>query len=165
MANMLIKISSPKDFWAGLIYIAIGAAAIWIGSAYRFGVAGRMGPGYFPFVLASGLVAVGVVSFVRSFVVPGGGIGKIAWKPLFVILLANLLFGFLLPRAGLVVALIALTLVSAAASREFRFEWRASLGLGVLVLFCALVFVKGLGVPMPIVGSWLEPYVPASWLF
>jgi hypothetical protein len=26
-----------------------------------------------------------------------------------------------------------------------------------LIVFCAIVFVKGLGVPMPLLGSWLEP--------
>lgn len=162
---MQVKIASPKDFWAGLIYIAIGAAAIWIGSNYRFGVAGRMGPGYFPFVLSGGLMIIGTISLGRSFIVPGSAIGKIAWKPMCLVLVANLLFGYLLTRTGLAVALIALTLVSAAASREFRFDWRASIGLCVLILFCALVFVKGLGVPMPIVGTWLEPYVPTSWMF
>ena len=44
--------------------------------------------------------------------------------------------------------------VSAAASEKFRFEWKAVLGLIVLIAFCALVFVMGLGVPMPLIGTW-----------
>ena len=41
-------IRNPKDFWAGLVYIAFGVAAILIALKYPVGSAGRMGPGYFP---------------------------------------------------------------------------------------------------------------------
>jgi hypothetical protein len=64
---------------------------------------------------------------------------------------------------GLIVALLILVLVSAAASVKFSFDWRAVAGLFLLIAFCSLVFVKGLGVPMPLVGTVLEPYAPA-WL-
>ena len=47
--------------------------------------------------------------------------------------------------------------MSAAASEHFKFDWKATAGLVALVVFCALVFVKGLGVPMPLVGTWLQP--------
>ena len=67
---------------------------------------------------------------------------------------ATALFGFLLTTAGLIIALIALSLVSAAASHYFKFDWKAIGALIVLVVFCALVFAKGLGVPMPLLGTW-----------
>ncbi len=161
---MLSRVSSPKDFWTGLIYVGFGAAALWIGADYKFGTAGRMGPGYFPKVLASLLILLGAVSLVRSLVVKGTPISEVLWRPLILILLATALFAFLLPRAGVVVALLSLSLVSAAASREFRFDWRATAGLVGLIAFCVLVFVKGLGVPMPITGSWLQPVVSIPWL-
>lgn len=163
---MFAKILSPKDFWSGLIYIAFGVAALLIGQGYNMGTAGRMGPGYFPKVLAGLLILIGLASFLRSFFAKGAPIEKIAIKPLVLLLSACALFGLLLNRVGLVVSLLVLVLVSAAASREFRLDWRAALGLVVLVVFCVLVFVKGLGVPMPIVGAWLEPYVGpfAAWL-
>ena len=56
-------------------------------------------------------------------------------------------------------------LVSASASPKFRWDVRAAAGLLALIVFCVLAFVKGLGVPMPILGSWLEPLaVMAPWL-
>jgi hypothetical protein len=152
------RISSPKDFWTGLIYVAFGAVALWLGANYNMGTAGRMGPGYFPKVLAAILIVLGTISVARSFVSKGAPVEPIALKPLVLLLLASALFGLLINRAGLIVALLALVLVSAAASREFKFSWSALLGLVGLVVFCALVFVKGLGVPMPIIGTWLEPY-------
>ena len=148
------SIRNPKDFYAGLIYIAFALAGILIGRNYSFGTAGRMGPGYFPVVLSCVLLAFGVASVVRSFVRPGEPIGGFAWKPALLVLGATALFGALIETAGLPIAMIALVLVSAAASAKFRFEWGATLGLIGLVVFCSLVFVWGLGVPMPLRGSW-----------
>ncbi|MEQ1611832.1 MAG: tripartite tricarboxylate transporter TctB family protein, partial [Hyphomicrobiaceae bacterium] len=104
------------------------------------------------------------VSLARSFITKGEPITEILWKPMALILIANALFAFLLPRAGIVVALLALCLTSAAASREFRFDWKATAGLIALVVFCVVVFVKGLGVPMSITGSWFAPFVTVPWL-
>jgi Tripartite tricarboxylate transporter TctB family len=157
-------VRAPKDFWAGAICSAIGAFALWVGQDYKFGTAGRMGPGYFPIVLSWMLVGLGALSIARSFVRTGEPVTAILWKPMFLILLATGLFGFLLPRAGLVIALLTLCLVSAAASNQFRFDWKATAGLFLLITGCVLVFVKGIGVPMPIIGTWLEPYLSIPWL-
>lgn len=152
---MRALVRSPKDFGAGALYVAFGLAAVWIGRDYTFGTGARMGPGYFPSVLGGLLVLFGLAAIVRSFVQSGGPMGTIAWKPLFLVVFATVLFGFLLPRVGLPVSLILLALVSAAASEKFRFEWRAALGLVALVALCALVFVTALGVPLPLFGTWL----------
>jgi hypothetical protein len=147
-------ISNPKDFGASLIYLGLGAAALWIGKDYSMGTTDRMGPGYFPFVLACVLILLGLIALVRSFVVVGEPIGGFAWKPLVLVLTATALFGFLINRAGLIISLLVLVLISAAASSKFRLEWRPALGLIALVVFCSLVFVTGLGVPMPLLGYW-----------
>lgn len=154
---MFSKITSPKDFWAGLIYVGFGIAVLWIGAEYKFGTAGRMGPGYFPKVLACLLIMLGCASLIRSFFAQGEPISKIAVKPLILVLLACALFGVLLAPIGLIGALLVLCLVSAAASRDSAFEWKAIAGLAALIVFCTLVFVKGLGVPMPLVGTWIAP--------
>jgi hypothetical protein len=47
----------------------------------------------------------------------------------------------------------ALVIISAYAS--IRFRWGEALALAAgLTLFCIFVFLKGLGVPLSIVGSW-----------
>jgi Tripartite tricarboxylate transporter TctB family len=156
-------VRSPKDFWTGMIYVAVGVAGFVISRDYSFGTAGRMGPGYFPNVIAGLLVLFGAIALVRSLLQAGEPIGSIPWKALILILAGVVSFGFLLPTLGLVVAMVVLVLLSAAASAKFRFEWGAVAGLVALVVFCSIVFVKGLGVPMPLVGTWLEPVLPA-WL-
>jgi putative tricarboxylic transport membrane protein len=54
---------------------------------------------------------------------------------------------------GLIVVLPLLVIISAFASMRFR--WRPTIVMAFgLTLFCVLVFIKGLGVPLPIFGSW-----------
>lgn len=153
---MALAIRSPKDFWAGLLYGAVGAAAVVIARDYSWGRGGRMGPAYFPTILGALLLLIGIVSLVRSFTVRGEPIGPIAWKGAAFVTASTVLFGFLLRPAGLLPALAVLVLGSAAASTRFRFEWRALALMLVLIAFCALVFVKGLGLPVPLFGPWLR---------
>ena len=53
---MKLEIRNNKDFWAGMMFIGIGAAAMFIARDYPFGSALRMGPGYFPSVLGGILI-------------------------------------------------------------------------------------------------------------
>ena len=147
-------IRAPKDFWTGVIYLAVGALGIVVGREYSFGSAGRMGPGYFPYVISCLLILFGVITLVRSFMTDGEPVGALAWKAIGLVVGSVVAFGLLLPTAGLIVAMTVLVLMSAAASEKFRFEVKATAGLVGLVVFCSLVFVKGLGVPMPLLGSW-----------
>ena len=149
-----MRIRNPRDFWAGAIYLALAIAAIWIGQNYQLGTSERMGPGYFPTALGSILALFGVVSLGRSFVRQGEAISAIAWRPLALVLGSTVLFGLLLPRAGLLIALPCLIVVSALASRNSRFDVTSIAALVGLFAFCVVVFVKGLGVPMPLIGNW-----------
>jgi hypothetical protein len=147
-------IRHPKDFWTGIIFLTIGMAAIIIGFDYPMGTAGRMGPAYFPSVLGGLLSLVGMIGIIRSLLRPGEPIGKFHIKDIALILLAVVLFGFLMRGAGLVPAVLVLVLMSAYASPKFT--WGASLLLAIgLVVFAVVVFVKLLGLPMPILGPWL----------
>jgi Tripartite tricarboxylate transporter TctB family len=147
-------IRSPKDFWTGVIYLVLGGAAVFLAWEYGMGSATRMGPGYFPSVLGGLLLVFGVIAVIRSFMQDGEPIGGFAWKAAALVIGGTLLFGFLMRTAGLVIAILVLVLVTAAASSKFRFEWKAVAGLILLIAFCSLVFVKALGVPMPLLGSW-----------
>ena len=148
-------IRNPKDFFAGAIYSAFGLAAIIIGRAYPMGTATKMGAAYFPTVLGGLLLFIGVIAMVRAFLVNGEAIGKFAFKGAVLVIGATLLFGLLLRGAGLILALLALVLISAYASREFRWGPTLALAFG-LIVFCIAVFVKGLGVPLPLLGSWFN---------
>ena len=148
-----MSIRNPKDFWAGLIYVTLGLAAVYIAQDYEMGTATRMGPGYFPTMLGGLLALIGVASLVRSFYVPGEPVGTLAIKAMLLICGGTLLFALMLRGAGMIVSMIVLVLVSSYASVRFRPGPAVLLAVG-LTAFCILVFIRGLGVPMPLVGSW-----------
>ena len=146
-------IRHPKDFWTGFMFLSFGLSVHIIGRDYMMGTAGKMGPGYFPFVLSIVLSLIGLAGIVRSFFVQGDAVGKFYLRELFLILSAVVLFGFLIRGAGLVPACGVLIVLSAFASPKFH--WRSAILLAVgLSVFSVLVFVKLLGLPMPIFGPW-----------
>jgi len=146
-------IRSAKDFWTGLIYIFFGSSAIFIAREYGLGTGVKMGPAYFPTVLGGLLVCIGAISVIRSFIVSGPPIGAFAFKGMVLITLSVLLFGFAVRGAGLAVALPLLVVISASASTRFR--WRPTILMAVgITIFCVLVFLKALGIPLPVIGPW-----------
>ena len=146
-------IRAPKDFWSGLIFTAMGAGAVFLGGESSMGTATKMGPAYFPTVLGVLLALIGGALVARAFVVTGEGLGGFALRPLVLVLGATILFGLLVRGTGMVLALIVLVLLSAAASRLVR--WGPAIALAVgLAAFSAVVFVKVLGLPIPLVGRW-----------
>jgi hypothetical protein len=147
-------IRAPKDLGSGALFMVIGGAAIWIARAYPLGSPSRMGPGYFPTALGAIVALIGLALVVRSLRSPGEAISAIAWRPLLCITGAMVLFAALVRGAGLIVALPALVLISALASPDSSGRARAALAVG-LTAFSVLVFVRALGLPLPVVGSWL----------
>jgi hypothetical protein len=113
-----------------------------------------MGPGYMPCVVASILIGFGIVSLIRAVKIEGEEVGKLSARPLIGVLGGVLFFAYFVERLGLVPSIVALALISAAASRDFRLQLFALAGLALFVAICCLLFVKGLGVPLPLFGSW-----------
>lgn len=153
---MRIAVATRKDFWTGVIYVVIGVSAFVIARNYALGSAARMGPGYFPTAVALLLTAVGVAIVVRSFFRQGELIDRFAWKPMLLVLGSIVAFGILINRAGLVLAAVVLVLGCAAASERFRIGWLPVLGMAALIAFCVIVFVIGMGIPMPLIGPWFS---------
>ncbi len=141
-------IRHPKDFFAGLIFIAFGLAAIIIGSNYSLGSAARMGPGYFPRILGILLLVLGSALSLRALKIKGDPIPRWHWKPMLIVLGSVIAFGVLVNYIGLVVATIGLVFCSSAASHEFR--PREALVSGVLLATLAVgVFIYGLSLQLP----------------
>lgn len=83
-----MQIKSRQDFWAGLMFIALGVVFAWGATEYSFGSAARPGPGYFPFGLGILLALLGALVLLGALTLEtadGGRIGRIAWRPLLII--------------------------------------------------------------------------------
>lgn len=148
-----LRIPNPKDFWTGVIFVALGAAAVVLAREYPFGTSIKMGPGYFPTVLGMLLAAVGLLIVLRGLLRSGTAVDKFAYRELILVLSGTVLFGLLLRGAGLIAAVLLLVGISAHASRKFRWGPTVALGAG-MAAFCVLVFVKALGMPIPMFGTW-----------
>ena len=155
-----MAIKSQKDFFSGLMFMAVGVAFAWGASTYNVGSGARMGPGYFPLMLGVLLALIGVVITFTALVVESEGgdkIGKWAWKPLFFIIAANVVFGILLaglpgiklPAMGLIVGIYALTFIASMAEAGWKFKTTFILAT-VLAVGSYLAFVVALKLQFPV---------------
>jgi hypothetical protein len=62
----MIRIRSPQDLGAGLLFLAIGGAGVLIGQDLAFGTARRMGPGFFPTIISALIMLIGVLVALRG---------------------------------------------------------------------------------------------------
>ncbi len=146
---MAFQIRHPRDFFSGLIFIAVGIIALVIGRDYSLGTPTRMGPGYFPALLGGLLTSFGVIIAARSFIITGKPIDAIPLRPLILILASMLAFASLLEPAGLIISTVALVVIGCLASAESR--WRDMIFLTAFLLAVALgLFVYSLGLPIKI---------------
>ena len=153
-------IKSQRDFFSGLMFMVVGIAFAWGATNYKIGDGARMGPGYFPLMLGVLMAVLGAIITFKSMVVEtldGDKIGGWAWKPLFFIICANLMFGLMLgglpsikfPAFGLIIAIYALTLIAAMAGEEFKIKEVLVLAT-VLAAVSYLAFIKLLKLQFPV---------------
>ena len=153
-------IKSQRDFFAGLMFTAIGIAFAIGANSYTVGTAARMGPGFFPMMLGIILAILGGVITFNALVIhteDGEKVGSLVWRPIVFILGSNLAFGVLLgglpsiglPPMGLMVAIIALTVIASMAGDEFKLRDVLILAV-VLAVGSYLAFIMLLKLNMPV---------------
>ena len=142
-------IRGTSDFGSGVLFIAAGAATVVFAFNYPMGVAARMGPGYFPRALGALLMLLGALSVLRSFRRDGAPIGGWRLRPLVVTLGSVVVFGLILPTAGLALSTIFLVIASSVASHEFR-PREAVVSSVLMAVLCVGVFGYLLGIQVPI---------------
>jgi len=146
-----------KDLWAGAVFV--GVAALYGGIAWftlPVGQTFSMGPGYFPLVLSSLLGLVGLVLVIRALVQRTGDGRRgdpLPWRPILAISAALIFFGALLREVGVFLAVFVTVFVSSLAADKVKPLNAAVLSLALSV-FCIAVFIYGVRLPLPILGSW-----------
>jgi hypothetical protein len=160
-----MAIKSQKDFFSGILFTVVGVAFAWGATNYSIGNGARMGPGYFPLILGICMAVLGGIITFKALVVEtpdGDKIGTWAWKPLFFIIAANLIFGLLLgglpsikfPAFGLIAAIFALTFVASMAGEEFNFKEVTILAV-VLSIMSYAAFILLLKLQFPVWPTFL----------
>ena len=136
------------------MFVCVGAAFAIGATNYSIGTGARMGPGYFPLMLGVLLAILGLGVILGALTIDtadGEPIGRIAWKPLLLIIGANLVFGLMLgglpsigvPAMGLIVAIYALVVVASLAGSSFHMKAALILAT-ILAVGSYLVFILGL---------------------
>ena len=137
----------------GLTFIALGGFFIFQSLSLELGTAFRMGPGYFPLVLASILTLLGAVVLVQATRVKGEPIGPIALRGMLFILPAPVFFGLTVRGLGFVPSLFFTALIAAFASTRMKPLMALLLAAGI-TLFSVAVFSYALGLPFERFGPW-----------
>lgn len=166
-----MKIKSGRDFWSGVMFIAVGVGFAVGSMNYSMGPAcppqapcasslyarftqlsAHPGAGYFPLGLSLLLAVLGAFVLFKSLTIesPGGDpVGGFAWKPLAVIVAAIAVFGGLLEPLGMALAVPVLILMVSFAGDEF--SWRGVIVSALMLTFFAwVVFIFGLKLTIPV---------------
>jgi Tripartite tricarboxylate transporter TctB family len=142
-----MKIRAHSDFWSGLLFVAIGVAVLVLARNYRMGTAARMGPGYFPTLLGALMAFIGVTLSAPAFAIEGETVQRFHLRPLAFVLLGIAVFGITLSYLGFAAAIVALVAVASFAEPDLTPLETAGIA-AFLTVFCILVFVVLLGLPL-----------------
>jgi hypothetical protein len=160
-----MKIGHPRDFWTGVLFAAIGAFfslvayGVKLGdtvllAGYSMGTPARMGTGVLPVLARTDPLRAGSHHRRDRFRTQGTGedahFPRFHWSPILYVLGAVVLFGIILKPAGMLISGFILTMIASSGNPE-GVKWKSTIILAVvLVVACALVFVWGLKLPIPL---------------
>ena len=148
-----MQIRDKRNFLAGLLLIGFGLGALLIARTYKMGTAFRMGPGYFPSMLASLLIVIGMIVSYLAFRSGEAKLPKVAWRPLFMVSAAVALFGLIINGAGLLLGTFVMVVVSRLARPGYPWIETVILGVALSVL-SGVLFYYGLSIQMPLLPTW-----------
>lgn len=142
------------DACAGILFVLLGLFFAYQSLGMELGTAFRMGPGYFPLVLAGLLILLGITVLVKAVRNQAEPIGPIALRGILLILPAPVFFGLTVRGLGFVVSLFLTALIASFASQRMRPHYAVLLAFAVTI-FSTLVFSYALGLPFRRFGPWL----------
>src|SRR5205085_6433401 len=166
-----LKIKSERDFWSGMMFVAVGvvfaigamnysmgppcptqdacATSLWARMSH---LSAHPGAGYFPLGLSVLLAILGAFVLFKSLTIESVGgdpIGAFAWRPLLIIIAAIAVFGLMLEPLGLALTVPVLIFMSSLAGDEFH--WKGVLvNAIVLTVSSWAIFIWGLKLTIPL---------------
>jgi len=166
-----LKIKSERDFWSGMMFVAVGVVFAIGATNYSMGppcppndpcaanlwarmsqLSAHPGAGYFPLGLSVLVALLGAIVLFKSLTIESVGgdrIGTFAWRPLLIIVAAIAVFGVMLEPIGLVLTVPVLIFLSSLAGDEFH--WKGVLiNAVVLTIGSWAIFIWGLKLTIPL---------------
>ena len=153
-----MKIKSQRDFWSGLMFMAVGLGVAWGRPEESLGRVAPPGPGHLPFGLGILTALLGAAVLFKALTIESEGgdpVGPFAWKPLGFIVGTVVVFGWALPHLGMFIALPILVIIAALAGDEFHWG-EAIVNAAILTAGSWVVFIWGLNLTIPLWPSFLS---------
>lgn len=145
-----------KNILAGLLFITIATAGLWISRSYPIGTALRMGTGYVPRLLLWFLLGLGAVIFfqgLRENDEKSNADRTSILRPLIFVSTALVVFGLTIERLGLVIAILLLMTIGSFATRDLKIV-ETAITAAVLAVISITIFILGLGLTIPVWPEW-----------
>ena len=147
-----MNLTNRRDLYAGLLFLFFGVGFLLYAQDYSLGNSRRMGPAFFPTILAVVQIAMAVVVIALAYVKQNADdepMPQTDLKGMGLVLASVLLFAQLLPLVGFALATPVLVVMSALASPESSWKERIWLAI-ILTISCILVFKVGLEMPLKV---------------
>jgi hypothetical protein len=145
----------PANGLSGAIFIGTGAFFGVQANTLGIGSALQMGSGFFPMLLSVVLIGLGLLLIVRAFRTEGEPIGQFAVRGMLLILPTPIVFGLTVNTLGFMPALFLTCFVACFASIRMNVAM-AVVASAVVTAFSIVVFSYALGLPYPLLGTWLD---------
>jgi putative tricarboxylic transport membrane protein len=155
-----LRIRGPRDFWGGIVLVALAGLAFLLTGPLGGMSGASFGPGTAPRLFAGLLALFGVIVSISGLLQDGPPMDSYAMRgPAYVIAgivaFALMMRGvWIIPALGLIPSTFAAFMISIAGSNELR--WLEALIAGVaMTLFCVVLFVYLLKLPFELWPSFI----------
>ena len=142
-----MRIRSGQDFATGLLFVAVGLVALWVGSDYPMGTPQRPGTGVLPRILCLCLVGTGGLLVIKSLYVPGTPLTGWSWRPVLAVTIGTVVFGLMIDDWGLVLSMIASMAICALGTVETRWM-EFAVFTAIMIVSSWVMFIWLLGMPI-----------------
>lgn len=144
--GFIFSIRSPRDFWGGLVLIAVGILAIWASRDLPGQRGFAFGPGTAPRLFAGLLVGLGALVALVGLVTDGPRIEKYKVRGPVLVIVGILAFAGMIRPLGMVIASYVTFIIAILGSKEMR-VLESIIAAAVMTAFCVLLFVYLLNLP------------------
>jgi hypothetical protein len=155
-----MQVRTGQDFATGILFAAVGSAALWIGADYPMGTPQRPGTGVLPALLSVCLIATGGILVARAVLRGDTPMARWSWRPLAAITLASVVFARLIDDLGLLITMVLSMSIGALGSSETRWREFAAF-LGIMIAGSWALFIWLLGMPIPLWPTRLPAFLHA----
>ncbi len=143
------RLKSSSDLGAGILLVVIPLAFLMAGKNLEHGTLFNMGPGQFPRYVAVLALLIGMVLIGKGIMAENVALPRLAFRPLACVLASVAFFGFAIDTLGLPLTAIFTVVLASLAAPKLKWRHIAMLSVGMSI-FVSLVFVKALGLPIPL---------------